>query len=190
MRYTNLDETLTKVLTTDYQMPDEEANRIAADAAKKYVSVVLAAGSHYEEFHLWHVTLKWHAFCGRVVHSEFALSDDRFAGLPLVGALRWLEAMSWNLRNTLEAMLLNHIEAATCMALWKQEAEAQPHTPDDTPDALLNRANAILTKNAYEAIDAHRLHEAMERLRELRCLTSRNGFYRLKEELKYEVLED
>lgn len=190
MRYTNLDETLARVLTTDYQISNDEANHIATHAAQKYVSIVDVAGSEYEEFHLWNVTFRWHALCGGVVESEMALSGDRFAGLLLIGALRWLDVQRWASRSTFEKMLLDHVEAATCMALWKQEAETQPHTPDDTHEALLKRINAILMESAFEAIDAQRLREAMDRLEELRCLTSRNGFYRLKEAMNYEVLED
>ncbi len=196
MRYPKLEETLAKVLTTDYQVGRREANRIATHAAKKYVSRVHVAGSYREEFYLWNVTFKWHAFCGGVLEGEMAPSGDRFAGLTLIGALQWLDVMSRTSRSTaarqvfLEEMLLNHVEAATCMALWKQEVEAEPHTPDDTQEALLKRANAVLTENTFETVEAPRLGEAMDRLQELKAVTSRNGFYRLKKKMKYQVLED
>ena len=45
MCYPNLEETLAKVLTTNYQISDEEANRIAEYAAKKDISRVHVAGS-------------------------------------------------------------------------------------------------------------------------------------------------
>ncbi len=40
MRYPNLDETLARFLTTNYQLSDEGANRIAEHAAKTYLSTV------------------------------------------------------------------------------------------------------------------------------------------------------
>ena len=63
---------------------------------------------------------------------------------------------------------IDHVEAATCRALWKQEAEAQPYSPDDTLEALLTRVNEILKATAFGAIDKQRLQEAMDRL--LSCL--------------------
>ena len=89
-----------------------------------------------------------------------------------------------------EDLDLDHVEAATCMALWKQEAEAQPFSPDDTPEALLKRVNNILRETPFNAIDKDRLQEALDRLKMVKSLTSRAGWYRLKEEMSYQMPEE
>ena len=184
--------TLVKTLTTGYQVTDEEANRIAAQVGT-YLTVNDIGGLHFE---LLNVTLKWNVLCGDVVKGDIVLSDGRFAGLPLIGALRWFDGMRYYFQFNAryapdrEALDLDHVEAATCMAFWKQEAEAQPYSPDDTLEALLKRVNEILRETAFEGIDKQRLQEAMERFKVLGCLTSRAGWYRLREEMKYQVPEE
>ena len=76
------------------------------------------------------------------------------------------------------------------MALWKQEAEAQPYSPDDTLEGLLKQVNEILKEASFSVIDKQRLQEAMDRLKTLRCLTSRAGWFRLKAAMNYQVPEE
>ena len=85
---------------------------------------------------------------------------------------------------------LDHVEAATCMAFWQQEAETEPYTPDDTVEALLIRVNTILQATSFGPVDKDRLREAMERLKTIQCLTTRGGWHRLKEEMKYQIPEE
>lgn len=186
-------DTLVKVLTVDYLVPDEEATRIAVHLSDRYLSCVDVGGLHFE---LLNVTLKWYALCGDVVEGDLALLEGRFAGLLLVGVLRWFDGMRYYHQFSApyspnrEDLDIDHSEAATCMALWKQEAEAQPYSPDDTPEALLKRVNEILSETAFGAIDKQRFQEAMERLTVLGCLTPRAGWYRLREEMNYQVPEE
>lgn len=76
------------------------------------------------------------------------------------------------------------------MALWAQEAETHPYSPDDTLGALLKRVNDILSETPFGPINKDRLHEAVDRLKMIKCLTSRAGWYRLKEEMKYQMPEE
>ncbi len=181
-----------KTLTAGYQVRDEEAGAIAARVGT-YLDVEDVGGAHFE---LLNVTLNWKALCGAVVEGEMVLAGH-FAGLPLVGALRWFDSMryyyqfnaNWQYPHR-EALAIDHVEAATCMALWKQEAEAPPYSPDDTLEGLLERANDSLREAAFETIDKGRLQAVMDRLKMLRCLTSRAGWYRLRDVMKYQIPEE
>ena len=191
--HSTLKETLVKTLTIGYQVAGEEASQIAAQVGA-YLSVEDVGGAHFE---LLNVTLRWHALCGEVVQGEM-VPADRFAGLPLIGVLRWFDGMRFYFQfnakfedyKPREDLHLDHVEAAACMALWTQEAEAQPYSPDDTLEALLARVNQILRETAFDAIGKQRLRDAMDRLLMIRCLTSREGWHRLKAEMKYQMPEE
>lgn len=187
---------LVAILTDEGEVADEEAARIATTVTDAYLTVEDVSGSVH--FYLLNVALRWQALCGAVAEGKIAFSDSHFAGLLLVGVLRWFDSMRYYhqfnapraSRPAREALFLDHIEAAACMALWHQAAEAQPHSPDDTSEALLGRANAVLREAGLDSIDKPRLQEAMERLQTLGCLTPRDGFLRLRDEVKYQVPEE
>ena len=189
--HADLRNLLVKTLTTDYRASDEEAGSIAAQVGT-YLDVDDVGGPHFE---LLNVALRWNALCGAVAEGQMVLTG-RFAGLPLIGVLRWFDSMRYYYQFNAhhaprrEALDIDHVEAATCMALWAQEAEAQPYSPDDTVEALLERVNAILKETAFDAIDKERLQDAMDRLKTLSCLVSRKGWYWLREEMKYQMPEE
>lgn len=174
-------EALIQVLTTRAHVPDEEAHRSATEAARRYISSSGIGEGRWVV--LWNVSFKWKAFCQDLISGEFALPDALFPGLPLFGALRWLEKMG----GVYPRMNLDHVEAATCMALWQQEATAQPYSPNDTLDALLLRVNDILPAHGFATIDKARIQEAVHCLLKLKCLASRNGWHRLKEEVTFQI---
>ncbi len=188
-----LKNTLVETLTTRYQVADDEATRIAAQVAT-YLSVDDVGGPHFE---LLNVTLHWHALCRDVVQGEIGVAEG-FAGLPLLGVLRWIDGMRFYFQfnakfeaySPREDLAIDHVEVATCMALWRQEAEAQPHSPDDTMEALLKRVNDVLRETSFDSIDEERLREAMDRLKTIKCLTPRAGGHRLREEMKYQMPEE
>lgn len=171
----------------------EEVTQIAAQISNIYLSCVDIGGAHFE---LLNVTLKWDALCGGVVEGDISLPDNRFAGLPLIGALRWFDGMRYYHQFDApysphrEDADVDHVEAATCMALWNQGNEGQPYSPADPLGALLERVNDILGKAAFASIERQRLREAMDRLKLLSCLTARAGWYVLREEMKYQVPEE
>ena len=180
-----------ETLTTGYQVADDEATRIAQHV-RTYLTVDDIGGAHFE---LLNVTLRWHALCGAVAKGELAV-PDRWAGVPLIGVLRWVDGMRYYHQAKApvaphrEDLAIDHAEAAACMALWRQEAEAESYSPDDTPAALLKRVNAILQTTPYDPIDTDCLREAMDRLKTIHCLTPRAGWLRLREEMKYQVPEE
>ena len=183
---------LVEALTTDDHGSDEEVRQIAAQAGA-YLDVDDVGGPHFE---LLNITLEWNALCRALVEGEVALSG-RFAGLPLVGVLRWFDSMryyyqfnaNWQYPHR-DDLAIDPVEAATCMALWQQEAEAQPYSPGETVEALLERVNDILGETAFDSIDKPRLQDALDRLKTLRCLTARAGWYRLREEMKFQIPEE
>lgn len=158
-----------------------------------YLSCVDIGGPHLE---LLNVTLKWDALCGGVVEGDISLAADLFAGSPLIGALRWFDRMRYYHQFGAphsphrEDADVDHVEAATCMALWKQRTEERRYSPGDPLGALLEGVNDVLSKAAFATIERQRLREAMDRLKLLGCLTARAGWYVLREEMKYQVPEE
>ena len=186
-------QTVVKVLTLDHQMRQQEATEVAAEVSERYLSCVNVGG---RDFELLNVTLRWQAFCGGVVEGDIALADGRFAGLPLVGALRWFDRMRYYHQfgapysPNREDLDVDHVEAATCMALWKHDAEAMPYWPEDALAVLLEPVNEILRETTFGPIDKGRLREAVDRLKAAHCLTPRAGWYGLREEMRYQVPEE
>lgn len=159
--------TLTEVFESGYQMTDKEASRLAQHVTRRYFSAEDVAGGAG----VWHIRLALHALCQDVVAGNIPPGDGCFVGVPVIGVLRWMQGHQH----------IDHVEAATCMALVQQEAEAQPYTAEDTQEALLGRVNGLLKAAAFEAVDNTRLGAAMARLKALDGLASRKGWYRLKE---------
>jgi hypothetical protein len=186
----DLNNLVAQTLIFNFRVPNEEAQRVAAQVGE-FLVVEDVGGKHFE---LLNVTLQWNALCGSILDSKLILSGNRFAGLPLIGVLRWFGAMRNNNVSQLPSFRgsidVDHIEAAVCMALRKQETEAQSYSPDDTYEALFKRANAILSEGGFDSIEIQRFREAMNRLRQLQCLTSRTGSYRLKDEVRFQIPEE
>lgn len=186
-------QAIVEALTLDAPMWENEATRIAADVSDRYFSCVNVGDRHFE---LLNVTLRWQAFCGGVVEGDVRLSDGRFAGQPLVGALRWFDRMRYYHQfgapyaPDREAVQVDHVEAATCMALWKREVGGMPYWPEDPLGVLLDPVNEILREAAFGTIDKGRLREAVDRLKTVQCLTTRAGWYGLREEMRYQVPEE
>lgn len=184
---------LVTVYTHEYQMTEAEATSKAAHLAKKYLSCVNIGDAH---FALLNVTLKWKALCRDVVEGPLALSGDRFAGAPLIGALQWFDAMRFfhqfgaaytPNRADVEIHL---VEAATCMAFWKVEAEGGLGWPADPLEMFLPHVNGVLRAARCAPIEKPRLQEAVDRLKSVNCLSTRGGWYALSEEMKYQVPEE
>ena len=174
-------------------MWENEAARIAANVSDRYFSCVNVGDQHFE---LLNVTLRWQAFCGGVVQGEVRPPGGRFAGLPLVGALRWFDGMRYyhqfgaTYAPDREAIKVDHVEAAACMALWKREAGEMPYWPDDPLAELLDPVNDVLREAAFDRVDKERLRKAVERLKMMQCLATRAGWYGLREEMRYQVPEE
>lgn len=187
--------TVVEVLTLDDQINQEEATQIAAHISDRYLSCVNVGDRHFE---LLNVTLRWQAFCGDVVTGEIARLDGRFAGLPLIGALRWFDHMRFyhqfgaSPSPDREDLDVGPLEAAVCMALWKHDhdAEAGAYWREDPLAVLLGPVNDIFREAAFDPIDEQQLRGAVDRLRTLQCLTPNAGWYELREEMRYQVPEE
>ena len=116
-----------------------EAKRVAGRVGG-YLTVAAVSGSVH--FELLDVTLRLNDLCGAAVRGELTRYRDGFAGLPLIGVLIWIRRMGAafyliegsRLPNRVSSVgspraPIDRVEAATCLAPWRQEAEARPHTP-------------------------------------------------------------
>lgn len=191
----NLRVSLTKALAR--QMSPDEAGRIAGEVTDGFFTSVDVGGPHFE---LLNVTLRWKALCGEVAEGRLASGT---AGLSLiVGALRWFDSMryyhqfggtsSFDQRYHRERIDFDHVDAATCLALWRREAAA-PRPPGeaslDPRDVLLPDVTDVLGRGR-EAVDRQRLREAVDRLETVECVQPRDGWYGLRVEMAYQVPEE
>ena len=65
-----------------------------------------------------------------------------------------------------------------------------PYWPEDPLAVLLDPANEILREAGFGPAGAEQLRKAVDRLKTLHCLTTRAGWYGLREEMRYQVPEE
>jgi hypothetical protein len=182
-----------RTLIAEFQITSIEARRVAAQI-DKYVEVDDDGGPHFE---LLSVTVKLKKLCMDILDGRLGFTDGGPAGLILAGVLRWFCGMRLYCRTVtnprsspLDVYEIGHVEAAACLALLMQETDAEQYSPDDTMDALFGRVDAIIAHSALLKVDDKAFRESIDRLRSLGCLTQRNGFLRLRDEVKFQIPEE
>jgi hypothetical protein len=177
------------VLVFDQQQNEAAARRVASEVADGYLSVDDVGGPGFE---LLNVSLAWRSLCADVASNRVASADDDFGGWVILGVLRWLDRMGSFAVSRGSAVAdavgeLDHIEAATCLAVQQLDAEpvlADPHA------ALYRRVEAIVAAHGLGSADQERVRAARARLERLGCLMPHRGRLGLRDEIRFQMPEE
>ncbi|MEM8934052.1 MAG: hypothetical protein AAGE94_22865 [Acidobacteriota bacterium] len=173
-------------------MTEAEAGELADQTATAFVTHEEVGGPHAG---ITDVILQWRALCRQTAERGRFLPGGGFEGTVVLTTLHWIHAARGHLvspalgRSTDDAVEVDAVDAATCMALAKV-GKTPAQSTEEWLGALLDEVTEILDRNTLPAVDRSRLRRAMDRLRALHAVVPRGGGHGLPEVLRFQIVDD